>query len=156
MPKELTVSYCYETKKFVEQIEQSFIILAERLYNIYHKNLWQGEWESWDEFVSECKMSKGTASKLISVYGTYVLTYGMKHEQLAPAGWSGLYELLPTVSNTESAQDAVVKATTLRREEIREEVREHKHGKCDHPDEAEVHFYQCRNCGHRRPAQIVY
>lgn len=152
MQKEITTSYCYETKKFVEQIEQSFIVLAERLYKIYHENLWQGEWESWDEFVSECKMSKGTASKLISVYGTYVLAYGMKNEELAPAGWSGLYELLPTVSSAETAQDAVMKASTLRREEIREEVREHKHGKCDHANEVEVHFHQCRTCGARRSA----
>lgn len=144
-----TISYCYETKKLVEQIESSFLVLAERLHKIYHQNLWQGEWDSWEEFTSDIKISRATASKLISVFDTYVLEYKMEPAELAAAGWSGLYELLPMVTDKSTAEECVTKATTLRREEIREELREHKHGRCDHSELVEVHFMQCKHCGYR-------
>lgn len=142
--------YCDATIALAKKIGNSFMELAMRLHNIRSRALWQDSWDSWEEFVCHLDISQATASKLIKVYEHYVIDHGIEKSVLADAPWSNLYELMPTATTKELAVGAVEKSKLLRREEVREEAREAKHGKCNHEDEFEVHIMQCRRCGARR------
>lgn len=146
------LDYCNEAIALKKKIEGGFLELAEHLTNIRNNNLWQSQWQTWEEFLVELDWSPATASKLISVHERYVLQYNIAPAKLVKTSWSNLYELLPLVTSQETAEEYVHKASVLRREDLREERREALHGVCNHEDEFEVHIWQCRCCGRRRTA----
>ena len=142
------MEYCQQTLALKKTLESGFLTLAERLKKIKEEGLWEAEWGSFAEFLMEMKISEATASKLISVYDKFVLEYGIDQEKLAGVGWSSLYEILPLCDTVGSAREMVEKATLLKRDELREEVREARVGECDH-EWVEVHLRQCTKCAKR-------
>lgn len=149
MSKEIVdVKFCKETIEFKSGIEKSFLFLAERLRRIKQEGLWKGGWTNWEEFVMEMKMSAATASKLITIYEKFVLEYNIDEDKLANAGWVGLYEVLPLCGTKKEALEAINDVTTLKRDDLREKIRELKNGECRH-DWYEIHLKQCSVCGKR-------
>jgi len=104
-------------------IEGNFLEFAKLLYQIQAQSLWQGRHDSFNSFLEELKVSKGTASKLITVYETYVLERGFRNETLAKAGWSSLYSAIKLLDEDNTAE-VVEKATVLRQKDILLEVQE--------------------------------
>lgn len=142
-----SLSYCRKTIELVENIEGAFISLGERLHKIHTERLWEGQWGSYEEYLGEMRLSKSKASKIESIYSTYVLEYEVAPEKLSKVGWSSLYSMLPAVTSKKSAKEWVEKASTLRREELEDEVREIKLGSpCEHDEVEDLHLQVCLKC----------
>lgn len=144
------MKYCEETLQFKTSLEEGFLALGERLKNIRDGRFFEPQWSSFDEFVAEMKMSKGTASKLINLYEKFVLQFGVTAKEIGEAGgWSNLAEWLPVVKNRGDALEAIHLAKTLSREDNRKEVHERKTGipmaACAHQNTYTIDI--CRDCG---------
>lgn len=147
MSKTPSLNFCESTIQLVQNIEGAFIELGKRLLRIRDERLWESNWESYEEFLSEIKISPGKASKICSVYEKFVVEFEVDQEKLANVGWSNLYSMLPAIKTKSDAKEWVDKGMVLRREDIEDEVREFKHGKCEHKEFDEITLRICRNCG---------
>jgi len=144
------INYCNETIELVHNIEGAFIALGERLHEIRRKRMWEGQWDSYEDYLQEIRISKAKASKIVSIYEKYVLEYSVPKEKLTKVGWSSLYSILPAVADEKSANEWVDKASMLRREEIEDEIREIKTGaECNHEDVDYLKLAICQKCGKR-------
>lgn len=120
-----------ETIDLVKSIETRFLELGARLYKIRTERLWEGTYDSFNSFLEVIHLTAGNASILASVHEHYVLNGGIKQEQLAGIPYSNLYEAIPLIEK-EGVTSAAVKAETLTRSEIKEEVRDQKLGVHEH------------------------
>jgi len=134
--------YLAQTLSLRNQIEGSFLILGERLNKIHEEKLWSGHYESYGEFLADMKITEATASRLTTVYQTYVVERGVPIQLLAKAGWSSLYTAIPLLAD-QSSEDVVDKAISLRRKDLELEVKEGKNP-CSHPETFQVEV--CRDC----------
>lgn len=144
-------NYLQETIKLKNSIEGAYIDLGSRLKKIRDERLFEGQYDSFGEFLNEIDMSEGTASRIISVISFYFEKHGVKREKLSQAGWSNLYSLMKlTDENTpkKRVEEVVEKAIVLRREDIQEEIRDHKHPECRH-EWRELHLKICLKCNKR-------
>jgi len=116
-----------ETVELVKSIETRFLELGARLYKIREERLWVGSYYSFNEFLCDLKLTPGNASILASVHKNYVLDGGLEVQALAGISYSNLYEAIPLIEK-EGVTSAAVKAETLTRAEIKEEVQEKKLG----------------------------
>ena len=137
--------YLRQTKELVTSIQTRFLELGARLYKIHKEKLWEGSYDSYPEFLESARISESQASIFAKVYEYYVLGGGIKEERLAQAGYSNLYQAIPLIEK-EGVASAVVKALTLTRSEINDEVREAKHGIHEHTPKDEKMFSFCQ-CG---------
>lgn len=124
-----STNYLRETIDLTRQIETRFLELAARLYQIKVNEMWNTTYDSYQEFLDAAKISKGNASMLTSIHKAYVVDGGRHHEELSKAGYSNLYEAIPLIEEV-GVESAVAKARLLTRQEIKDEVREEKHGEC--------------------------
>ena len=135
-------NFLRETVDLVTQIETRFIELGMRLSKIRSQEMWKsGGYANFGEYLDAAKMSKGNASMLISVYEHYLLPGKLQPEQLIGAPYSSLYEAIPLLKE-EDAETVVAKVKMLTRSEIKDEVREEKHGDCKHVETIHV----CKSC----------
>lgn len=137
--------YVRETIDLVKQIETRFLELGARLYRIREEKLYIGTYDSFQEFLDAAHINPGHASILAKIHKFYVVDGGQKQEQLAGIGYSNLYEAIPLIEKDGVAK-AVVKAETLTRAEIKDEVREERHGVHEHVPKDDVRFAVCE-CG---------
>jgi hypothetical protein len=137
-------NFLRDTVDLVKQIETRFLELAARLFQIHSRQLWQGTYETYQEFLDTAKVSKGNASMLEAIHETYVVNGGVSHERLARVGYSNLYAAIPLIES-KGVEKAVEMARTLTRSELKEEVREDKHGECGHTEIIQI----CATC-HKR------
>lgn len=148
-------NYLKETIALQSQIEGAFLELGARLYRIRDEKLYEGEYESFDDFVITAKLSKATASKLITVYEKFVLEHNLPRKALASVGWSSLYTIAPYAGTKAKAIELVEKATLLTRADLEDSLRSeedtHKHHNCKHTDTRLVRV--CNECGQAR--QVV-
>lgn len=142
--------YIEETKKLRNALEQGFFSLGERLYKIRTEKLYEGQYESFSEFVIEgMKMTESTASRLITVYQTFVLEYKMDESKIAEVGWNLLYNIGRIVSTKSEALEFINKAKVMTNKDIDSELREFKYGKdCPH-QWSELHLRICSKCGQK-------
>lgn len=146
MPEQQTTAdYLRDTIDVSKQIETRYVELAARLYKIRTKEMWWGSYENWEEFLDAARIRPSVASILCSIHKHYVVDGGKKTEQLAGIGYSNLYEAIPLIEK-EGVDSALVKADTLSRSEIKDEVRDQKHGEHEHTPGAE-RFAPCETCG---------
>jgi hypothetical protein len=134
--------YCQET---INLYRGSMVNIAERLWYIRSKELWGGMWSSWEEFLEEVGMKKGTASKLCSLYERMVIELKFPSETLHIAPWTNLYTALPMMTNKENAELALAKAKVLTGSELSQECYEHRHGK-ECPHERTSLLRHCLDC----------
>ena len=150
---EIKYQYCQKAIAIKHQVEGNFMQLAEALYNIKTKGLWEEAYSSWDEFRDEIKLSDATISKLMKIYALFVVEYGFTTKQLSDAGgWSVLAETMPLIGSRSDAEAWLHKSTTLSLRDIRKEVLEAKLGvsattECKHSNSYVIRV--CPDCGTR-------
>lgn len=144
------VTYCNQTLTLKNSIEESFLELGARLMNIRDNCLYEGQWESFEDYLLEFKnISEGTASRLINIYKKFVVEYNFAPKLLAEAGgWSVLAETLPNVNSLQEAEYWLGEATALTRTHLRRTLKEHKTGiKMDTCAHLETYTLQiCKTC----------
>lgn len=145
-------TYCEETIRMKDELELSYLKLAERLHRIHLNRMYLPNFETFDDFLEEIKISKATASKMINIYLTFVVKYKIEDKKLALAGgWSVVAETLPYITSKTAALDWLVKCKHLTRADLRKSLLEKKTGidmrDCDHEDEEKITFYKCKRCG---------
>jgi hypothetical protein len=131
MTEIVAVSFVKETLALVRSIETRFLELGARLYKIREERLWEGSYDSFNDFLADAHLTAGNASILASIHKSYIVDGGMEQEQLAGVPYSNLYEAIPLIQK-EGITVAAVKAQTLTRSEIKDEVREQKLGVHEH------------------------
>lgn len=147
--------FCENTIKFKQSIEVGFLDLAARLKSIRDKHLFDGRWETFNDYLADPKMNldKGIASKLITIYERFILEYQVAPEKLVPIGYSKVYEILPAIKNKKDALEWLQTASETSRADLKILLREKESGveqmKCDHPKSFGyvVVFHGCRKCG---------
>ena len=137
-------NYLRETIDIIRQIESRFLELGSRLYKIRFDELWKGSYDSFQEFLEAAHINPGHASMLVSIHKAYVVEGGVNPKTLAGVGYSNLYESIPLIER-DGIEKAVKIASTLTRNEIKQEVREEEHPDCKHEDS----FSICAKC-HKR------
>lgn len=143
--------FCAETIGLKKTLESGFIVLGERLAKIKQDELWKGQWDTFAGFLYEMDINEATASRLITVYSTYIEKYKLTQDELAGKSWYNLYQmrkLIPDNALPHQVKELVKSTETLQRKDIEEIIREREHGECEH-DWFTVHFRQCRNCSVR-------
>ncbi len=144
--------YCTEALQIKNQLEKNYMRLAEYAYNIKNDNLFLPQWSSWSEFIADLKISENQANKLVQIYYTFIITFGIDEETITTAGgWSVIAELLPVINSIDDANRWLESARELTREDLRKEVKEAKSGvqmkSCGHKNTYVIRI--CRDCGHR-------
>lgn len=114
------------------------------LYEISEKNLWDnGQYSSFSEFCeSGCGISKSFASRLLTVYKHYVIEGGVSQRNLELTDPDKLYLAIGLPG---SPDKQLVKAETLTRQEIKDELASDENGDCTH----EKTIIICARC-HKR------
>ena len=138
--------YLSETVELKSTIEQSFLVLAERLYKIRSERLWDGEYDTFDEFLLELDLSAATCSKLCLIYKHWVLKAGVKVEALGKCAWSSLYEAIPLLEKR-NPNELAEELKLLTRSDTIEKIREFKHSDCKHKNVYTL--IVCKDCGKR-------
>lgn len=123
--------YVRNTIDLVKQIETRFLELGARLYKIREEELWADDYEHYTEFLEAAHINPAMASMLASIHRSYVVEGGQKMESLEGIGYTNLYEAIPLIER-DGIDKAVITASSLTRSEIKDEVREHKHGRHEH------------------------
>jgi|ETNvirnome_2_300_1030623.scaffolds.fasta_scaffold06717_5 hypothetical protein len=149
--------YCNDTIALKSDIETRFLELGHRLWEIRQKELYKPNYETFDEFTLELKMSRATVSKLVNIYETFVKQFGVPQKLLVGAGgWSVVAEVLPLATTKPKAITWLEKAGTLTRADLRKDILVAKGGKdiddCDH-DEDYLILKICRKCKGRIPVE---
>lgn len=134
-----------ETIDLVKSIETRFLELGARLYKIREDRLWEGTYDSYNDFLHVIHLTPGNASILASVHKNYVVDGGIPTESLAGISYSNLYEAIPLIEK-EGVTVAAVKAETLTRAEIKDEVRDQKFGEHEHVISSDERWGVC-SCG---------
>lgn len=140
-----SANYLRDTIDLVKQIETRFLELGARLYQIRKHKFWGSTYESYEEFLDASKISPGNASMLAAIHEHYVIKGGVSHEKLSSVGYSNLYFAIPLIEK-DGVEKAVEKARLLTRSELRDEVREEKHGPHTH-DLGDRRWASCNTCG---------
>jgi len=151
MSNEITPrGFLKETIALRGQIEGAFLSLAERLYKIREERLWEGEYDDFDTFLLELKISKATASKLCTVHETFVVKHKIAVKKLFPIGWSSLYAIAGHADTKEKAEDLVDRAGLLTRQDLEISLRNEngRQDACDHKNSRTVMV--CNDCSFRR------
>ena len=146
------LSYCEKALELKKDIEGNFLVLAEYLYYIQDRNLFESQWTDFDEFLEEMKMTKSTAFKLTHIYKTFILGYGFTSKEINSAGGiSSLSDIIPMVNSKKTAEKWLHLTTTLTRSDLRKEIKEAKTGvtmaNCKHGNTYKVQI--CKDCGER-------
>lgn len=145
------LAFCNQILEYKGGIEASFLELGRRLRLVREERLYSDQWESFDDYLMELKnISLPTATKLINIYGTFVVEYKIPVKKLVQAGgWTMLAETLPVVKSKEDALAWLEKATLLTRTDLRREIQEANTGilmrDCEHEESAYLRV--CLRCG---------
>ena len=126
-------------------MEEGTLILAQRLKEIRDKEKYLSSWESFADYLLEIRMTESKASRLITVYEKWVLEGGFSEQELAPIGWSNLYEARNHVS-----QKVLDELTHRQDKDARDYIKELNSGIS--MDDCKHDLYRievCRKCGRR-------
>lgn len=147
--------YCEQTIELKSSLELGYLDLAQRLWKISERRMFEPNYESFEEFLMDIKISRATANKLMNIWHRFIHEFGIKPKLLADAGgWSIVAEVLPYARNKSEAEDWLLLAKSNSRNDLRKHLIEAKTGiimvNCRHADEEEITFYKCRKCGETR------
>lgn len=142
-------TFLKETIALKVNTEAAFLELATRLYKIHTEEVWKGEYDSYEEFLLDARISKATASKLESVYAVFILKHNISQKKLATVGWSSLYAIASRSGTREKAEELIQKASLLSRSDLEVVLRNDKgqQDTCAHSDSRLVKV--CNDCGFR-------
>lgn len=137
--------YVRDTVDLVKQIETRFLELGARLYAIHTKELWKATYDSYQEFLDVCRVNPSMDSILRKIHRHYIVEGGKKMETLAGIGYSNLYEAIPLIEKR-GVDGAIIAADTLTRADIKDTVRDQKHGRHEH-EVGTARWGMCDKCG---------
>lgn len=146
-------AYCEETIKIKGDIEKGYMVLCARLHKIKEERLYEASYSSWSLFLDELKIDRATAERMVKIYDTFVVRYGISPAKIEGAGgWSVVAELLPISNSKEEAEEALDYATGALKKDVRIFVHSKRYGKdtekmCRHPNTYLVRI--CRDCADR-------
>ncbi len=141
--------FCLNTLKLKKTLESGFLSLGEKLKKIRDERLWESNWESFELYLEDARITPATASRLITVYETFVLDYGMKEESLGSIGWSVLYEISLKSETKSEAKEFVEKAMVMKRDDLMHELKSKKRNQdCKHPKKYQIEV--CPDCPFKR------
>ena len=158
-PSTVTLKTDQERHEFLEDTRElsvkssiAQILLAERLYRIREEKLWQTGYDSFDEYCMNLKLyNAGAISKLITVYKTFILDYGIDREKAAEVGYTVLYKAHKVIEDKEDAEEFVNNAMIWTGSDINREIAYRKSGNpvedCKHENTYMVRI--CKDCGER-------
>lgn len=148
----VSLNFCEETITKKHFLEVGWIELCGRLKEIRDNALYDGRWNSFEDFLQDPQMGldKSSASKMITIHEKFVLEYKMSPAKIANAGgWSKVAEIIPAVKDKESAEEWLNKSASLSKSDLRKEIQEDKTGikmsECKHKNTYTVKI--CRDCG---------
>lgn len=154
--KKNSLKFCEETIAQKKQLEIAWIELAKKLKEIRDEEMYLGRWENFEDFLQDPSMGmdKSTASKMITIYEKLVVGYKMKPEKIAEAGgWSVIAEVLPVITDKESAEEWVDQCAHLSKNDVRKEVQRvrgcDESGDCKHAQTYQITLCCCRKCGNK-------
>jgi hypothetical protein len=109
------------------------------LYQIEQNGAWEGKYSSFSEYVEqECQISRGQASKLLTVWRYFVIERGVSQAKLEKIDAEKLYlaTKLPqeTFSGVRSPDDLLTIAREWSRQDFRDELASHEGVDCGHPE----------------------
>lgn len=148
--------YIEQTIALKEQLEEGWIVLAERLLNIQSKQMWRGSYDSWGLFLQDMGIPETTASKMIRVYKYFVLEAGVGADEMKrlKLGWTNLSIFLPRIEEgmkPKEIKELFDEVAPLDRTDAMRTYQEMKTGKkmaeCKHLHVK--HFTACQDCGIR-------
>ena len=151
MTKLIDANYEYlnQTIELVKGIEEGFLSLGERLKKIRDQQMYLPSYESFYDFLVECRMTESKASKVISVFETYIEKYNLPTADVAEVGWSILYEAIKVVKTKDDAKNLLHELKHRQEKDARDHVRQLRSGvdqdKCSHEDSYIIRC--CRTCG---------
>lgn len=154
--KEKSLEFCEHTIAFKHFIETQWIEFAGQLKEIRDKGLYQGRWDSFEDFLNDpaMGMDKGTASKMITIFERFILEYHIHQSKIANVGgWSKVAEILPAVKDKKSAEKWLEEAASLSKADLRKQVKEQNDGEgidCKHKNSYKVIMSCCRNCNNKQ------
>lgn len=109
------------------------LALAQNFYEIKTKKLYRPLYSSMREYIeTELKgLGNSTASRLSNLHDKFVLTLGIKIEDIAKAGWSTIAQALPIVNTADEARYwlDVANAPGMTKKAFKALVDEHRSGK---------------------------
>lgn len=138
-----TLTVLNECKELFQKARGSVVEAMPLLYKIASENLWEEKYSSFGEFCDDCGISRSQAGRLVKVYSSYIIEGGLKPREIRAVDADKLYLALGLPGSTESRLN---KASTLSRNELREELAVKENGEeHDH----DYHLY-CSICWQRR------
>jgi hypothetical protein len=143
-------NFCTDTLKLKKTSESSFLELGARLRAIRDGHLYEPQWTSFPEYLSEMDVSESQASKLINIYKVFIVEGKFPVEKVLQAkGHAVLAEYLPYIKTQEDREWALENATLLSSQDSRKLLKEKKTGvdmsECKHEDYYIIKV--CRTCG---------
>ena len=125
---------------FFETARFNLLAGAADLWKIRKEELWRGNYESFNDYLREVKISAGTASKLVSVYEHFCVGGRFSQAKLSGTDYENLYMAIRYPGDYDKQLSA---AQTLSRQELRQELK-NPNDDCEH--EA---IQICRKCNMR-------
>ncbi len=130
-------------------LEEGFLVLGERLKKIRDEQLYEHEYDNFDSFVGEIRISRSTAYKIIGVYEKFILLGELDPADVARHGWGNLCLFLGLINSKQDARKIFDRISPLGRSDAAKELIEMKTGKpqsaCQHVDNYNITV--CRDCG---------
>lgn len=151
-PNEVGLEKVHEAMMLRRNIDGAFLHLGKLLKEIRDDRLYEQEYDNFEMLLQDMRLTKGTASKLISVYEQFILKYEISPEQLSEIGYSSLYEIqkkLPEDATKKDVVEWVEKGKNLTRDDLKKELDKHddRVKQCLHPDRYLISV--CNDCGDR-------
>lgn len=146
-------AFCLETMDLRNKLGLGMIEYSKRLSTIYRQRLWEGKWDSWEEYLFDIKEDPSVASRLRRLYELMIEEHGFPPERVVKAGgWSRLAEVLPMLKEKQSAEKWLgLCERAMTKTDIRRDYHEHKHGtdmlSCRHENSYLLRI--CEDCGIR-------
>ena len=105
------------------EIGEKFLLLGKLCKDIRDGNLYkEHDCENFAEYLGMVGLDKSTVYRCIDIYASFVEKWKLDVKRLAPIGYSKLADIIPHASD-ENFEELIVKAETLSRSDLIEELR---------------------------------
>lgn len=137
-----------ETKQLFDSLSEGFLTIGKNLYEIFTKEIWKGEYDSYEEYLDYVGLSMANASKIRQVYEHYVLKLGYTDtEKLAKIPYTSLYSSIAIATSKSWVNEKVELAEKklLRGKDLEDEKRVALKGECERHSWQK--YRKCEKCG---------
>lgn len=143
--------FCDETGQLARGMKSAFMLLAQRLYKIREKKLYQkaGYDTFWEYREDVLKIENSIVSKLINLYEFFVVMYGVDFESIQNSSYTKLYLVKPLIEKKSEIDEWLQKEKDLPNSEFKKEVKQakiKKFGKKDIEDCEHIDTHLIRVC----------